>query len=366
MDPNEVFEGTHAAIEIRYEEGRGRFAVASEDIPMGTTLIRERPLTYTLNPDRFGTHCQHCFKPIRGVVPCPKCTWVCFCTPDCRDKALESYHKYECGIMKLFLESGFNVYPYLALRLVCQEGLAKLLELRPSIESRSEKVGTTQGQQKTKYLSGHFMSGYNLMAHEDSIAEESWILRGLVAVFMLKCLQMTDYFKSDEDRSQIKNEGDLTEKEAFVGAVIFRLLNVMPCNSHDIAEFETPVLDKFVPGNKKVSVGAGLYPCLALLNHSCTPSFMRCNKGNEVICVASKAIKKGEEICENYGLMHTAKDLNERQKILKEHYKFDCTCQPCNENWPLLTDMKEELRGDPNDSRMNRFPGIKKTNLVLF
>ena len=34
--------------------------------------------------------------------------------------------------------------------------------------------------------------------------------------------------------------------------------------------------------------GAGLYPCLALLNHSCDPSFMRCNKGNEVICVASK------------------------------------------------------------------------------
>ena len=29
----------------------------------------------------------------------------------------------------------------------------------------------------------------------------------------------------------------------------------MPCNTHDISEFETPVMEKFVPGCKKVSVG---------------------------------------------------------------------------------------------------------------
>ena len=63
---------------------------------------------------------------------------------------------------------------------------------------------------------------------------------------------------------------------------------------------------------------------------------MRCNKGNEVICVSSKTIKKGEEICENYGLMYTMKELKERQKITKDHYKFDCACLPCAEDWPLL------------------------------
>ena len=31
----------------------------------------------------------------------------------------------------------------------------------------------------------------------------------------------------------------------------------MPCNTHDISEFETPVMDKFVPGCKKVSLGKG-------------------------------------------------------------------------------------------------------------
>ena len=97
--------------------------------------------------------------------------------------------------------------------------------------------------------------------------------------------------------------------------------------------------------------GAGLYPCLALLNHSCDPSFMRCNKGRDVICVTSKTIKKGQEISENYGLMYTIKDLTQRQKICSEHYKFKCGCRACDENWPLLGAMKAEVHEDPQDSK---------------
>ncbi len=42
---------------------------------------------------RFGANCQHCFGVIRAVVPCPTCAWVCFCSVDCRDEALNTYHK---------------------------------------------------------------------------------------------------------------------------------------------------------------------------------------------------------------------------------------------------------------------------------
>ena len=40
----------------------------------------------------------------------------------------------------------------------------------------------------------------------------------------------------------------------------------MPCNSHDISEFDSPVSDYFAPGAQKVSIGAGLYPCLGDLS----------------------------------------------------------------------------------------------------
>ena len=86
----------------------------------------------------------------------------------------------------------------------------------------------------------------------------------------------------------------LTDDELYVGSIVLRLINVCPCNCHDVSEFESPTLDKFGGACTKVSVGAGIFPTLALLNHSCDPSFMRCNNGRSILCVANKNIKKGK------------------------------------------------------------------------
>lgn len=63
----------------------------------------------------------------------------------------------------------------------------------------------------------------------------------------------------------------------------------------------------------------------------------------------------GEEVFENYGLAFTSKDLAERQKILMDHYKFQCHCPACAGNWPSLVQMKAELLRDPEDRSMARF-----------
>lgn len=69
--PNPNFPSAHSAIEIRYEPDRGRFAIASDDIPMGTTLISEQPITFSLYAEKMGSNCLHCFKVIKAVIPCP-------------------------------------------------------------------------------------------------------------------------------------------------------------------------------------------------------------------------------------------------------------------------------------------------------
>ena len=38
----------------------------------------------------------------------------------------------------------------------------------------------------------------------------------------------------------------------------------------------------------------GLFVNISRFNHACDPSFMRCNKGNGVVCVANRKIMKGE------------------------------------------------------------------------
>lgn len=201
------------------------------------------------------------------------------------------------------------------------------------------------------------------MAHEDMIDDDTWLLRTLVAVFLLKCFKMTQFFQSqvarelDDPRLEVSSE-ELSNTELFVGGVLLKMLNICPTNCHDVSEMETPVKDVFSKMWDKVSVGAAMYPTLALFNHSCEPSFMRCNYGNSVICVASKTIKKGDEIFENYGLMYTAKSLAERQKITSSHYGFKCECLPCAEDWPDTISMKARRQANINKP-CNSFQKVK-------
>ena len=93
--------------------------------------------------------------------------------------------------MKLFLESGLNVYPYLVLRLITNEGYENIMKMREDLENPDEQSGSSVAH---FYSSSDFRNAYNLMSHEESITDEMWILRGLVAVFVLKCLKLTDFF----------------------------------------------------------------------------------------------------------------------------------------------------------------------------
>ena len=59
-----------------------------------------------------------------------------------------------------------------------------------------------------------------------------------------------------------------------------------------------------------VSLVPAVYPTLALFNHSCDPCIVRYYVEDHVVVQAIKNIRKGEEICENYGpiFFHSARD----------------------------------------------------------
>ena len=50
---SQQFPVANESISVRYQKGRGRYVVAQEDIPVGTTLVVEQPVTWALHPDRF-------------------------------------------------------------------------------------------------------------------------------------------------------------------------------------------------------------------------------------------------------------------------------------------------------------------------
>ena len=93
-------------MEVKHQKGRGRFVVAGQDIPAGTTLLWETPITWSLHPDKFPTYCQHCMCQVKSVIPCTQCIGVVFCSVTCRDTAVTTYHQYECAANNILIASG--------------------------------------------------------------------------------------------------------------------------------------------------------------------------------------------------------------------------------------------------------------------
>lgn len=56
-------------------------------------------------------------------------------------------------------------------------------------------------------------------------------------------------------------------------------------------------------------------------------------------------IKTGSLIAENYGPLYSQDPIEERKKLLKKQYWFDCNCVACQHNWPEYNRFKtNELR----------------------
>lgn len=64
------------------------------------------------------------------------------------------------------------------------------------------------------------------------------------------------------------------------------------------------------------------------------------------VCVHTiRNVPPGDRIAENYGPLYSQNAKTERLETLKKSYWFDCTCEACDQNWPLYADMNtNEIR----------------------
>ena len=296
---------------------------------------------------RYGSHCQECMRVVKAVIPCSSCCGVSFCSVGCRDLALASYHPTECGLNDVMTASGLNIYPSLTLRLMTRFGLEHIWSLREKISHHDDRAGALGEDEE--YRSDDFVNAFNLVCHEDKNEDEDHLLRTFVAVFLLKLLQFNNYFGVISEEQQLRErqneEIDLSEKELFIGTLILHFTNTFPQNVHDIALLQTSVTSKWSNSGEIKSLGAGVFLTSALFNHSCDPSFMRCNFGKGMVSVANRNIKAGEEISECYGQMYYTKNKEQRRAELERHYKFECCCLACLEDWPTIRELQYATGG---------------------
>ncbi|BES93949.1 set and mynd domain-containing protein [Nesidiocoris tenuis] len=323
---NPRYKSASKAVSFSYSEAEGRFAQANSHIQSGNVILIEKPHSAVLLPENSKTHCFQCLKRVYIAEPCPGCADVIYCSSQCQKVASKSHHKFECKILKTLWDSGASITCLMALRIIAQRTLNSFINLATKLEE-SENA-ECQGQ----YDGGSYTTVYQLVKHESKRSTEDMLHRAYMALFLHDCLKKAKYFNEEEIDEQKKSKG-----EELIGGLILRHLQSMQFNVHEISELIFHTND---PQSWKSNfVGAGLFPTLALFNHSCDPSIIRYFERSKVVVRAIKNIRNGEHIFENYGPIFTQTSRNERQKTLKNQYWFDCSCEPCTRNWPTIDRM---------------------------
>lgn len=332
------------AVEFKYEPSKGRHCVASRDIDCGDVLFVESPIVSTICDDHYEFICLVCLRYTINPLPCPTCSDASFCSLACRTAALATFHKWECKLQHVFQHTGIRDLPLLLLgfRAVTQ----KPLEYFVRNEDKFDSHRPTQYGMDGVYDTRDYSSLYNLCTHGAQREPYDIYTKTIFGVFLLRCLQEVGYFKSMVAGSPGLS---LADEEVLVGRLLTHFMQCIQFNTHTIeAMYENRLVAwdaetrlwknaaKFNVGDgvETVRIGGGVYPTLALVNHSCDPNFAIVFWGRVAIAVATRRIAMGEEINDNYGANYSNMELQEREEFLKKSHWFECGCKACSDNYP--------------------------------
>jgi len=339
---------------LEYREGRGRLLIAKEDIPPGEILIVETPYSSIVLPEYYNSHCQSCYMRVKAPIPCWFCAKVRFCSDICRVEAWERFHKVECQQLDLILDSTLGKMAMLSMRILTSSGkiyldyiiqkLAEEEEGRKGLQDSNRRLAFNEEE---VYDAADYRTIYSLVTNARQRGVGDLFKRALMALYLLRILEATPFFyNGGSDPRNVK----LADKVA-MGAVLLRHLQNLPCNAHEVSEME--LLGGGGGGSTGSSssssstacneIGAAVFGCLSLLNHSCDPNVVRHYYSCNGVVRSIRTIKKGEELLDNYGYHYAVMPKEERQRKLYNQYYFRCDCLACGQNWPIYQNLPSTI-----------------------
>lgn len=167
------------SIDVKYAESKGRHCIANRDINPGECLFVEKAYCAIILPEFNLNYCQLCFKRIYdetsdrffslNIQPCDKCASVLYCSIECKNRAessqdeRESFHRYECGILKRLLHN--LGIAHLSYRILISTNDDKLLEFS-KYEMNNEIISLDQIKTNYKMADNDYEQIFNLLTHE--------------------------------------------------------------------------------------------------------------------------------------------------------------------------------------------------------
>lgn len=149
------------------------------------------------------------------------------------------------------------------------------------------------------------------------------------------------YFKdiqiSDMHLSEKPVENVMSEPPSSGAGILERLLMrhalQMRTNGQAIFKIHSTTGSSAVTNLEQQRLATGYFPTLSMMNHSCSPNTTITFDGRCVQVIASRRIRKGEEISHCYGPHFCKHSFLERQTLLQRQYFFTCRCKMCSEDF---------------------------------
>lgn len=261
---NKIYLSAFKAVTFDEDSIQGRFACAVENIQAGTTIVEEFAHCAVLIASKSLTNCQCCMISTIQPFACPTCAHVVFCSWNCLQNGCNSFHKIECKIQPSIFDSGCSINCSMALRIITQRPLKVFLGLKGLLKEEDNCL------KKKRYTFDDYLNVYYLCRNVGQWKREHLIYYSCMAIYLVRLLKASDYFERKI------NDDDLLDDEAYIGGLLLRHLQSLQFNAHEISELtNTTSVNSQETTYKSEYIGGGVYPTVALFNHSCDPSIIR-------------------------------------------------------------------------------------------
>uniref|UniRef100_A0A7E4UZ60 MYND-type domain-containing protein n=1 Tax=Panagrellus redivivus TaxID=6233 RepID=A0A7E4UZ60_PANRE len=254
------------------------------------------PFAYALYTENSADYCWNCFSERKNLKICQGCRTAWFCNESCINLGWKD-HKVECGALKKS-----RTMPDIEVRI-----LGRIVTRHKDITTGADK------EDPNFYLNRS--SGRQIMdiwAHVDKIRNDNYAITKFDKIYQ----QLVAFYGED----------NLLDKET-----VFQLHCRDFINRHAIS-------DK----HYMKEIGKGLYLDLCAYDHSCAPNTIYvCDGIVATLCALNSSVNLADRSKTFYSYIELVLAKQQRRKLLKDTWYFDCECDRCKDNDEhILTAMK--------------------------
>lgn len=318
-------------VELSCDPDKGRYLLTNKDVSFGRLLIAEDPFVCNLAPSKRNQHCYHCFGKLHSCgLSCEVCTQIFYCSIECL-QANAPIHRYECNKLLDFQEKLGVVYLVTHIMFKVDFKLKTIpIQTKKTIDEKTldDVIQIPGSTWPDLVYKNDYAAVLSLMDHASDYDYDALMGYTLTAVYLTITLKK---LFADTHPDLLSSE----KSQLVTGSVLLRhilqlqtnLISILNQNLQGLVSVGHSISDM-----EEEPIGIGLYPTVALLNHSCQPNILSIFHKNKFVVRASGSLECGTEINYCYGPSFSRMSKKDRQMRLKEQYFFTCNCDCCANN----------------------------------